>query len=54
MTEYMYAPAYPRTCPHCGKAFFANWNTRKYCSDECAKAYREKRRRETASERWKA
>lgn len=42
--------AFHRTCPACGRRFTANWNTRKYCSDECAKRYRSERARETRRE----
>lgn len=29
----------PRICPNCGKSFTPNWNTRRYCSDECVKEH---------------
>ena len=35
-----------KRCPNCGKEFAPNWNTRKYCSAECARDYRNARRRE--------
>ena len=35
-----------RKCPNCGREFAPNWNTRKYCSAECARDYRNARRRE--------
>lgn len=35
-----------KRCPNCGKDFTPNWNTRKYCSAECARDYRNARRRE--------
>lgn len=41
---------FPRVCPVCGVKFDANWNTRKYCSDECAKRYRSERARATRKE----
>lgn len=44
--------AFHRTCPACGREFLANWNTRKYCSDECAKRAPSVRRREFIKERY--
>lgn len=35
-----------KRCPNCGKEFAPNWNTRKYCSAECAREHRNARRRE--------
>lgn len=34
-----------KRCPNCGKEFAPNWNTRKYCCTECAREYRNSRRR---------
>lgn len=46
----MSGKAFYRTCPNCGRKFLANWNTRKYCSGDCAKRYRSERARATRKE----
>lgn len=39
-----------KVCPNCKKVFEPNWNTRKYCTEECAREYRNARMRKTLRE----